>query len=104
MDISAMNKRELTELIKLNKDKTDKALIDKAFSLRKKYYGDKVYLRGLIEVSNFCKNDCFYCGIRCANQKVNRYRRSEEEIMSSLMTKLCAELLGKLKKTIPIVQ
>ena len=82
MDISAMNKSELTELIKLNKDKTDKALIDKAFSLRKKYYGDKVYLRGLIEVSNFCKNDCFYCGIRCANQKVNRYRLSHEEIMS----------------------
>ncbi len=82
MDISAMNKKELSELIKLNKDKTDKALIDKAFSLRKKYYGDKVYLRGLIEVSNFCKNDCFYCGIRCGNKKVNRYRLSHDEIMS----------------------
>ncbi len=76
-----MNKAQLKELISENKYKTDKALIDKAFSLRKKYYGDKVYLRGLIEISNYCKNNCFYCGIRCDNQKVNRYRLSEEEIM-----------------------
>lgn len=82
MDITAMNKAELTELIKLNKNKTDKALLDKAFSLRIKYYGKKVYLRGLIEISNYCHNDCFYCGIRCSNKNVSRYRLTPDEILS----------------------
>ncbi len=77
-----MNKSELTEIIKENSMQTEKALLTKAFSLRKKYYGNKVYLRGLIEISNYCKNDCFYCGIRCSNQQVNRYRLTKEEILS----------------------
>ncbi len=81
MDILTMNKAQLAELIKLNKNKTDKALLDKAFSLRQKYYGNKVYLRGLIEISNYCKNDCFYCGIRCSNKKAHRYRLTPEEIL-----------------------
>ncbi len=81
MDITSMDKTQLSELIKLNKNKTDKALLDKAFSLRKKYYGTKVYLRGLIEFSSYCKNDCFYCGLRCSNKNVSRYRLSQKEIL-----------------------
>lgn len=45
-------------------------------------YGKEVFLRGLIEFTNYCKNDCYYCGIRCGNQKANRYRLKEEEILS----------------------
>lgn len=54
----------------------------KAVQARTKVYGNKVYIRGLIEVSNICKNDCLYCGIRHSNKNCSRYRLNEEEIMS----------------------
>lgn len=46
-----------------------------------KYYGKEVYVRGLIEFTNYCKNDCFYCGIRKSNVKAMRYRLTREEIL-----------------------
>ena len=49
-----------------------------------------VYLRGLIEFTNICKNDCYYCGIRCGNRNAERYRLSEEQILS------CCEMGAKL--------
>ncbi len=54
----------------------------KAVELRQAVYGNTVYIRGLIEVSNICKNDCFYCGIRHSNKNCSRYRLDEEEILS----------------------
>ena len=48
-------------------------------------YGDKVYLRGLIEISSYCKNDCYYCGLRRSNRQCERYRLTKEEIL------LCCE-------------
>lgn len=60
----------------------DAELFCAAESVRKKIYGDKVFARGLIEISNFCKNNCFYCGIRRANKELVRYRLSEKEILS----------------------
>lgn len=54
----------------------------KALSLREFYYGKKVFIRGLIEISNICKNDCFYCGIRKSNKNCVRYRLNKEEILS----------------------
>lgn len=47
-----------------------------------KYYGNAVYIRGLIEFTNYCRNDCLYCGIRRGNFGISRYRLSEEEILS----------------------
>lgn len=44
-------------------------------------YGKKVYIRGLIEISNYCRNDCLYCGIRRSNCNVDRYRLSREQIL-----------------------
>lgn len=55
----------------------------KAVNVRKKYYSNDVYIRGLIEVSNYCKNNCYYCGIRCSNNKVTRYRLCKDEILKS---------------------
>ena len=52
-----------------------------ADKVRRKIYGDDVYLRGLIEFTNICRNNCYYCGIRRDNRNVNRYRLSEEEIL-----------------------
>lgn len=54
----------------------------KAVELRKSIYGNHVYVRGLIEISNICKNDCLYCGIRHSNKDCSRYRLSKEEILS----------------------
>ena len=44
-------------------------------------YGKDVYLRGLIEISSFCKNDCLYCGLRRSNLDCERYRLTEDEIL-----------------------
>ena len=55
----------------------------KAVEKRKSVYGNDVYIRGLIEISNICKNDCYYCGIRRSNKKCERYRLSKEDILGS---------------------
>lgn len=57
----------------------------KAENVRKSIYGNAVFIRGLIEISNICKNDCFYCGIRKSNTRCERYRLTPDEIIS------CAE-------------
>ncbi len=48
-----------------------------------KYFGNKIYIRGLIELTNYCKNNCLYCGIRAGNSKVERYRLSLEDVVAS---------------------
>ena len=53
-----------------------------AIRLRHRIYGNKIFIRGLIEISSFCKNDCFYCGIRRSNSNCERYRLTPEEILS----------------------
>ena len=64
----------------------DQASIDymaeKAREVREKHYGKDVYLRGLIEFTNYCKNNCYYCGIRRGNKNCERYRLTAEEILS----------------------
>ena len=47
-----------------------------------RYYGNKVYTRGLIEFSNYCRNDCYYCGIRRSNTRAQRYRLEKEDILA----------------------
>ncbi|MBR1985807.1 MAG: [Mogibacterium sp.] len=60
----------------------DEYLAEKARAVREKYYGKAVYMRGLIEFTNICKNNCYYCGIRRDNANTERYRLSEEQILS----------------------
>lgn len=69
------------EIILLLKDDTD-LLFKSADYIRKKYVGDEVHLRGLIEFSNICRCHCKYCGLRNDNDKLERYRLSKEEIIS----------------------
>lgn len=52
-----------------------------ASELTKEHFGNHVFFRGIIEFSNICKNDCFYCGIRCSNKRISRYRLTEDEIL-----------------------
>lgn len=76
---------ELEALLHLNNTSQLCYLYDKADEVRQKHFGNKVYIRGLIEVSNYCKNNCLYCGIRASNAGVVRYRLSADEIFA------CAE-------------
>ena len=52
-----------------------------ADEVRRSVYGRKVFIRGLIEFTNICRNDCYYCGIRKGNTELERYRLTEDEIM-----------------------
>ncbi len=61
---------------------SEKLLFEKAVEQRKKIYGNSVYIRGLIEISNICKNDCLYCGIRRSNKLCERYRLKKEDILA----------------------
>ena len=56
-------------------------LNERARAVRELHYGKDVYLRGLVEFTNYCKNNCLYCGIRAGNRNAERYRLSEEEIL-----------------------
>lgn len=58
-----------------------KRLSEEAVKLRKQYYGDKVFTRGLIEFTNYCRNNCYYCGIRRDNRNIGRYRLDCGEIL-----------------------
>ncbi|MGL5711820.1 MAG: [FeFe] hydrogenase H-cluster radical SAM maturase HydE, partial [Paraclostridium sp.] len=62
-------------------DNSKELLIKKAHETRIKYYGNKVYMRGLIEISSYCKKDCLYCGLRKSNKNADRYRLSLDEIL-----------------------
>lgn len=65
----------------LNTDAYDDALAKAADEVRRSVYKDEVFLRGLIEFTNYCRNNCYYCGIRGGNQNAERYRLSKEEIL-----------------------
>ena len=62
--------------------KTDDAeLFAEADRIRREVYGDEVYLRGLIEFTNYCVNNCYYCGIRAGNTRLERYRLDRKTIL-----------------------
>ena len=65
-----------------NNEEVFDRLKEEAVQLRKTYYGDKVYTRGLIEFTNYCKNNCYYCGIQRNNCNIKRYRLTKEEILA----------------------
>ena len=67
--------------ILLETDKYNDELFKQADIVRQQVYGKDVYLRGLIEFSNYCKNNCYYCGIGCENKNIKRYRLTKDEIL-----------------------
>ena len=73
---------EFSELLTCDDPEATGYLEEKARAVREKYYGKDVYLRGLIEFTNICKNNCYYCGIRRDNANAERYRLSFEQIIS----------------------
>ncbi|MGN1480812.1 [FeFe] hydrogenase H-cluster radical SAM maturase HydE [Porcipelethomonas sp.] len=59
----------------------DEYLFESADRVRREIYGTDVFIRGLIEISNYCKNNCLYCGIRRDNREISRYRLTEPDIL-----------------------
>ena len=77
-----LTRKEYAELLKRTEDKNVAARLQaEAVHIRKQYYGTKVYTRGLIEFTNYCKNNCYYCGIRRENKEAQHYRLTKEEIL-----------------------
>ncbi|WP_332842400.1 [FeFe] hydrogenase H-cluster radical SAM maturase HydE [Paraclostridium sp. AKS81] len=74
-------KEELLYLLDNIDDESKKLLIKRAHETRMKYYGNKVYMRGLIELTSFCQKDCLYCGLRRHNKEAQRYRLNLDEVL-----------------------
>lgn len=77
-----LTKEEFVTLIKNISPENSEYLFDKARKTARKFFGSSIYMRGLIEFTNYCKNDCFYCGIRASNRNAQRYRLTNDEILS----------------------
>lgn len=77
-----LSEKEYARLIENRDEEAAALLAERAVEVRKSIYGSAVYTRGLIEISNICRNDCLYCGIRRSNTNVQRYRLSREDILS----------------------
>lgn len=72
---------EFAALIECSDPQTLDYLAQRARAVRDAHYGRRVFIRGLIEYSNYCRNDCLYCGIRRSNRNAERYRLSREQIL-----------------------
>ena len=77
-----LTKAEWVQLINGRTQELAEFLFERAREVRHSHYGKDVYIRGLIEFTNYCKNDCYYCGIRRSNGCISRYRLTEEDILS----------------------
>ena len=86
MAIPAAKKFTKEEIMHLIEDETaNETLAREADAVRRQVYGDTVFVRGLIEFTNYCRNNCYYCGIRKGNAEAERYRLTREDILQ------CAE-------------
>lgn len=76
----ALSKPQYLRLLEGRDDESQALLADRASEVRRLVYGDEVFVRGLIEISSICKNDCYYCGLRASNASCERYRLDPEVI------------------------
>lgn len=77
-----LSKENFIKLIDQRTPELSEYLFNQAVRVQKQHFKNEVYIRGLIEFTNYCKNDCYYCGIRRSNANALRYRLCEEEILS----------------------
>jgi len=78
------DEKDLTEVLSLEKEHDLNILFSFADKVRREYCGDGIFLRGIIEFSNYCIRDCFYCGLNKNNLKIKRYRMTKDEILESV--------------------
>ena len=81
-----LSRKEWTEFIENRSQADHEYLFEKARAVRERIYGRDIYLRGLIEFSSYCKNDCFYCGLRASNRFAQRYRLTKDEVLECCKT------------------
>lgn len=81
-----ISKQHLLDLLDNIDEGSREYLIAKAHETRQRYYGRKVFLRGLVEFTNYCQRNCIYCGIRAANNNIERYRLTPQQIMAACKT------------------
>ncbi|MCF8303010.1 MAG: [FeFe] hydrogenase H-cluster radical SAM maturase HydE [Bacteroidales bacterium] len=77
-----LNKEDLITLLGTNEERA-KLIYARAAEVKQQMVGNKVYFRGLVEYSNICTKNCYYCGVRSGNKKVNRYTLHEEEVLAA---------------------
>lgn len=77
-----LSREEFTRLLENRTPELAEYLFERAREVRRRHYGLDVYIRGLIEFTSYCKNDCYYCGLRAGNAHAQRYRLSAEDILS----------------------
>ena len=77
-----LTKTDIIQLLSIEDREELKELFDTAYTVKTENVGNKVYFRGIIEFSNICKKDCYYCGIRKSNKNVERFMMKEEEILN----------------------
>ena len=78
----SLTAEEYERLITGRDEESAKILRALSVRVRREIYGNEIYIRGLIEISNICRNDCYYCGIRRGNSRCERYRLSHDEILA----------------------
>lgn len=78
-----LSKEEFLTLLMDNSEETKQLVFQAARKQQQFHYGNQVFIRGLIECTNYCRNDCYYCGIRSSNRNAARYRLSDEDILYS---------------------
>ncbi len=81
IDFKNLNRDNLVELLTTEDEKLLEQMFQEAYRVKLENVGNVVYFRGIIEFSNICTKDCFYCGIRKSNGKVERYMMGEDEIL-----------------------
>ena len=77
----SLDREQWIQLLSERSEETDQYARDLGNKVRQQIYGNVIYVRGLIEFTNYCKNDCYYCGIRRSNKNAQRYRLTEEDIL-----------------------
>jgi biotin synthase len=82
LESSDYSHQQLIRLLSADEDER-KLLFAKAAEIKNNFVGNKVYFRGLMEYSNICAKDCFYCGVRSGNKTISRYVMSDEEVMQA---------------------
>jgi biotin synthase len=80
--IQQASKEALRALIESGGQQPLQPLLEYAEGIRRQYYGKRVFFRGLIEFTNYCKHDCHYCGLQRSNRTLHRYRLSQEEVLT----------------------
>lgn len=77
-----LSEKEWVQLLDHPSDSLSQYVFEQAREVQNEHYGNKIYIRGLIEFTNYCKNDCYYCGIQKSNPHIARYRLDEDKILA----------------------